>query len=134
MLLFLLATFCLHDVTAVAKNEGIYQASSDWYPELSYAIIPDLSFCGWCFLFGVMPNPIDDLPFAVVIESGLLSSLSWRIHARFERGFNTRSWAIESFRQGIREYWDVVTRFRDIPQECDLTTSEFESAKIQVSL
>jgi hypothetical protein len=85
-------------------------------------------------LFGVLPNQIDDLPFAIVIESNMLSSLSWRIHPMFEGGFNTGSWEIQCFRQGIHGYCDIGTRFRDIPHRCDLVTSKFESSKIQVSL
>jgi hypothetical protein len=65
---------------------------------LSYATIPDLSFSDSYFLFGALPNPIDDLPFAIVIERALLSSLSWRIHPVFDGGFSTGSWAIECFR------------------------------------
>jgi hypothetical protein len=85
-------------------------------------------------MFGVLPNPIDDLPFAIVIESGMLSSLSWRIHPVFEGGLNTGSWAIKCFRQGISGYSDIVTRFRDIHHECDLMTLKFEPSKLRVSL
>jgi hypothetical protein len=41
---------------------------------------------------------MDYLPFAIVIESRLLSSLSWRIHPVFKGGRKTESWAIEKSR------------------------------------
>jgi hypothetical protein len=42
---------------------------------LSCAIIPDLFFRDWFVLFGVLPCPIEDLPFAIVIEGGMLPAV-----------------------------------------------------------
>jgi hypothetical protein len=58
------------------NDEGIYRAWNDWDLELGCAIIPDLSLRDWCVLFGVLPNRIEDLPFAIVKQGGMLPAVS----------------------------------------------------------
>jgi hypothetical protein len=55
----------------------------------------DLSFRDWRVVFGVLPNPIMNLPFAIVIDGGTLSVVSGRVQAVRENGLDTGSWAIE---------------------------------------
>jgi hypothetical protein len=60
----------------MTRDERIHPASSDWDLELSCTILPDLSFRDWCLLLGVLPDLIEDSPFAIVIEGGVLSAVS----------------------------------------------------------
>jgi hypothetical protein len=39
-------------------------------------MIPDLSFRDWRILCGVPPTPIEDFPFMIVIEGGMLAAVS----------------------------------------------------------
>jgi hypothetical protein len=65
-------------------------------------------------------NPIEDLPFAILIERDMLSSASGLVHAGHKGRLDMESWTIECFHQCINGDWDFVARFCDIPHECNL--------------
>jgi hypothetical protein len=46
-------------------------------------------------LFGVLPNPIEDLPFAIVIEGIELSAVSGLVQPVREGRLGAASWTIE---------------------------------------
>jgi hypothetical protein len=83
-------------------------------------------------LFGILPDPIEDLPFAIVIEPVVLSAVSGLVQPAGEGRLDAASWTIECPRWGINGGWDIVARFCEILHECDLLASEFKSLKIRV--
>jgi hypothetical protein len=83
-------------------------------------------------LFRVLPDPIEDLPFAIVIEGGVLSAVSVIVQPVLEGRLDMASWTIECSRQGSTGGWDIIIRFCEILHECNLLASKFESLKIRV--
>jgi hypothetical protein len=77
-------------------------------------MIPDLSFRNWCLLFGDLPDPVEDLPFAIVIEGVVLSAASAIVEPVREGRLNAGSWTIKCSRQGTNIGWDVMIRFCEI--------------------
>jgi hypothetical protein len=106
--------------------------SSDWNLELSCAIFPALSFRDWCLLLGVLPDPIEDFPFAIVMDGAVLSAVSWIVQPVLEGRLDKASWTIECSRQGMNGCRDIPGRFCEILHECDLRASALESLKIRV--
>jgi hypothetical protein len=83
-------------------------------------------------LLGVLPDPIEDFPLAIVIEGGVLSAVSGIVRPVLDGRLDTASWTIECPRHGINGGWDIIMRFCEILHEFDLLASEFESLKIRV--
>jgi hypothetical protein len=83
-------------------------------------------------LLGVLPDPIQDLPFAIVIEGGVLSAVSGIVQPVLDGRLDPASWTIECPRQGIHTSWDIIIRFCEIFHERDLLASKFKALKIRV--
>jgi hypothetical protein len=85
-------------------------------------------------LFGVLPNPIEALSLAIVIDGGILPAMFGLVHPVREGRLDAGSLTIELSRQGVHGGWDVIVRFREIIHGCDVVAPEFKSLKIRVSL
>jgi hypothetical protein len=66
-------------------------------------MILDLSFCDCYVFFGVLLESIEDLPFAIVIDGGMISSVSVRVQLVREDQLDMRSWTIECSHQDVHK-------------------------------
>jgi hypothetical protein len=116
----------------MSKNEGIHSSSGKFHFEFSPAMIRDFCFRGWCVLFPVLSNPVEDLLFPILEEVGMLSSLPGLVEPMRQGRLHTGPWVVESSPQRIDGDWYIVTRFGNILHIFYLMTPKFESSEIRV--
>jgi hypothetical protein len=85
-------------------------------------------------VFGVLPSPIENLPFPIVIDRGMLPAVSWLVQPVRDSQLERRLWTIECSHQRINGGWDPIARFREILHGCDWLASEFKLLTIGILL
>jgi hypothetical protein len=131
-LLFLRDAFRFEDLIRTATNERIHPATSDWNFQLSNAVVLYFCFPDWCALFGFLLNLVENLLFTMVVKSGMLPSLSWRIQSMRECRLHRTSSELECPHQHTDRNRNLVFPFCDITNTKDLLGLELELLESRV--
>jgi hypothetical protein len=77
-------------------------------------------------------NSSEDMLFRIMVEGGMLSSLSELIQPMPQDGLDRESWTIEFSRQRIDTNRHIGTQFCNVPHVCYAMASLCESSTIRV--
>jgi hypothetical protein len=123
---FLRDTFRFDDPVGMTKNKRIHPAASDSNFQLALTVIFDLHFADWCSLFGVLLNPVEKVMFTMMVNTGMLPSLSQQLQSMLECRLHRTSWAVECSGQRIDRDRNLLFPFCDITNIKNLLASEWD--------